>query len=487
MDNEIYDVPDLVVSPYDSLAQRIAGQLKNSKDLRKHRCSGILSSSVKFTGPAIEEATPILVFGCAKRCVTRVTEFLHSITEEIFQEHEIYLQLGHPQIRLEAVDQLYSSTSRIKIELSEDASPAGELVSGTSLCGTPIRFQNTQTEKRRQATLGGILKIHFPDDKASFFGMTAAHSISNWIEPTGLENNTGIPQWVPITTNQTFLGGQGDEHCNMTTNETPDSEDEGGDDTRGINVLPYPWDFQESSVYGDTVTPTTANSSPYQGQFFDWALFKMEKPDDHTSEFQSRFVNKIGYHSLKIPTTSAPTKQIRRVILGSRFHPRYGSLTPRLTTFLIAPGTEFINVYTVNLDDAHTRYGDSGTWVVDAETFEVYGHVIAKTSSGEVFVVPFLDCLEDIKKRLNAESVTLPELTHDSVASRRPYGRETNASSDAEPTFKVTDVIDHRYMKTDVLHSVLIGLKFKVEEIHMRATQSRGIELMLPRELTRVA
>jgi hypothetical protein len=52
--------------------------------------------------------------------------------------------------------------------------------------------------------------------------------------------------------------------------------------------------------------------------------------------------------------------------------------------------------------------GDSGAWVVDEDTNEAYGHVVASDVFGRGYVVPICDSFEDIKNRLSAELVSLP-------------------------------------------------------------------------------
>lgn len=52
--------------------------------------------------------------------------------------------------------------------------------------------------------------------------------------------------------------------------------------------------------------------------------------------------------------------------------------------------------------------GDCGSWVVDDQTYEVYGHVVASDVLGEAYVVPLHATLQDIATRLAARSVSLP-------------------------------------------------------------------------------
>jgi hypothetical protein len=55
------------------------------------------------------------------------------------------------------------------------------------------------------------------------------------------------------------------------------------------------------------------------------------------------------------------------------------------------------------------RDGDCGLWVVDSQTYEVFGHVVASNIFGEAYVVPLDDLFENIKHQLGAQSVGLPQ------------------------------------------------------------------------------
>jgi hypothetical protein len=55
------------------------------------------------------------------------------------------------------------------------------------------------------------------------------------------------------------------------------------------------------------------------------------------------------------------------------------------------------------------KAGDSGAWVVDCLSQEVYGHVVASDIFGEIFVVPMDQTFRDIKRATYAHSVKLPQ------------------------------------------------------------------------------
>ena len=51
--------------------------------------------------------------------------------------------------------------------------------------------------------------------------------------------------------------------------------------------------------------------------------------------------------------------------------------------------------------------GDCGAWVVDAENYGVYGHVVAMDPFGDALVIPMKDILKDIKDTLEVLDVSI--------------------------------------------------------------------------------
>lgn len=54
--------------------------------------------------------------------------------------------------------------------------------------------------------------------------------------------------------------------------------------------------------------------------------------------------------------------------------------------------------------------GDCGAWVIDKETLQVHGHVVASDRLGEGYVVPIYESFAHIKEQLGAISVELPRV-----------------------------------------------------------------------------
>jgi hypothetical protein len=102
--------------------------------------------------------------------------------------------------------------------------------------------------------------------------------------------------------------------------------------------------------------------------------------------------------------------------------------------------------------------GDSGGWVVDEISHEVYGHLIAADLFGDGYVVPLLDSLEDIKERLGAQLVDFPPSNDQSAAgqtsrSRGPIVSTAWESSQLSNKAKISE----RHQKPMVLIDDLIS------------------------------
>ncbi|KAL1852911.1 cell cycle RNA binding protein whi3 [Diaporthe australafricana] len=88
-----------------------------------------------------------------------------------------------------------------------------------------------------------------------------------------------------------------------------------------------------------------------------------------------------------------------------------GVLSPTAGRMALGPTLELVDAYILTIaDDSGIYDDDSGSWVVDCETLELYGHLVATDFLDEGIVVPMRDVFEDIKQHLAAVSVQLPKI-----------------------------------------------------------------------------
>lgn len=165
---------------------------------------------------------------------------------------------------------------------------------------------------------------------------------------------------------------------------------------RNLNVYPAPQNQGpvEFDYPGDVFVSTLDN--PYAG--LDYALIEVIHPKHqvnnlvtYTSDTEVRIVVK---DLMQVPLKSVPV-----LMVTSRCTMR-GTLSATLS-FARAPGERFCHQMLTATFDGCLEKGDCGSWVVDAETGGLYGHLVAGSpGSGAALITPFADIFEDIKHRV---------------------------------------------------------------------------------------
>jgi hypothetical protein len=108
------------------------------------------------------------------------------------------------------------------------------------------------------------------------------------------------------------------------------------------------------------------------------------------------------------------------------------------------------------------KQGSSGAWVIDEETHELYGHIVASDIFGRGYVVPSDDVFQDIKAQLAAKSITLPlsfelgasnfkpDVVHE---SSRPVSPDLVTSSETITEALIPSILDKSDNKNRI-HSI---------------------------------
>jgi hypothetical protein len=169
----------------------------------------------------------------------------------------------------------------------------------------------------------------------------------------------------------------------------------------------------------------------------DWALVELTNPAYHTANpsfFSSIIPEFDSIGRLKTITESGEFTDMERCVSVCAGASGFVAATLNLRlSFFLSPGfTDLIRVFSMKIADkgmefdisrslvtlhnteltyeglSDLRPGDSGAWVIDRKTSQVYGHVIASGPFGEVYVVPMADTLQCIRKQLKADEVSIP-------------------------------------------------------------------------------
>ncbi|KAH6962043.1 hypothetical protein BKA56DRAFT_736851 [Ilyonectria sp. MPI-CAGE-AT-0026] len=269
-----------------------------------------------------------------------------------------------------------------------------------SLCGTRISLEGPSGQTRN-ATCGGVVKVVMENGDIYFYGMTAGHLLYDLRDA----DDTG---YSDAGTDNEYIGDYG-------------VDDDDDDDELEIDLGPFmaqsfandrppnsatgsrAWEFEKPLAIGWIIEPVAALSEVAES--YDWALFKLSSP-------YGSWINQLPTDAMAPITISnnAPGKTGGRPVYMIVGHTvKKGSLSSSSSRILVGPSQVFVDAFTIIIeDDNGICDGDSGSWVVDSETFELYGHLVASDIFNSGYVIPITQVLDNIKEQLGASSVGLP-------------------------------------------------------------------------------
>ncbi|KAI1756108.1 hypothetical protein F4782DRAFT_320761 [Xylaria castorea] len=305
--------------------------------------------------------------------------------------------------------------SKSNIEVVTDARnlPA---TSRNTMCGIPISFQDPSGQ-RLNATFGGIIKVVTARGSIELFGMTAGHVLHEW-NMVGVEDmpDARSPQNTHPTP-RSPLGDDGESSIHDVTDIDETDEDDysewetdsvsSGSSEALVKDGGGLWDFQNTTVLGELIAVSKEDAVCTACQYYDWALFRP-----------------ILYGTNLVPTNPRTQLMICHkrpgaienrpiIVLSSQTDCKAGSILSEPGRILLG-GEEFIDAFMISMsEEPGIRDGDSGSWVVDAAHFEVYGQLVASDMFGSGYVIPMTDILSSIKSQLGAQTVSFPSFADD--------------------------------------------------------------------------
>ncbi|KEZ40241.1 hypothetical protein SAPIO_CDS8750 [Scedosporium apiospermum] len=342
-----------------------------------HSPGADLSMKLKYLGPSEAEAKLYLIFQCDHCVVKPLKKFLDQPHVKVqFQSQFEYLIVSREPKRLAASGcvNVYSHIPNL-----EDRD---------TLCGTPILVRNL--DGPAMATIGGVVLVT-TESRKYLCCMTAGHVVTKLF--CSDHRSSTCRHKAASSSVETRIAIQdenGEIDLNLDDFEAADLE-----------TANQEW----SHLVGHVAhLPSEASR---QSTNLDWALVELLHIKYLPNFVQLTSASKLPLLSMGVlaPHLSNPVV----VVLTSRRGNLNGSIRRRGTSFLSSGSEAFTTVYDLILDSGlRLSPGDSGSWVVDFVTGQVYGHVIAIDIFGEAYVVPLDATLQDMKQRLPATEITLP-------------------------------------------------------------------------------
>ncbi|KAH9884003.1 hypothetical protein F4778DRAFT_578486 [Xylariomycetidae sp. FL2044] len=363
----------------------------------KNKKDGFSPTAIRpvMLGTNFDEAKVWMIVLCDKRLIRRAKKYF----KELAQTSVEILVTRSPW-----------PVARVLAQLP--ISPGTDYIDEERPCGQPMTFFNPDTSVLRNVTLGGILRVCYPDGSAKFFGMTVAHAID--------EVESKSPVSATSTSDYDVVASDSDTD-NLSSTQSP--SDDVSPTTTALSALDLreseprkqerisPWD--SGSIMVPPITPANLMDAADEeiGEFYDWALVPVSGGANKTNTYSRSENGKMHERALKLPTSrTLQGLGGTQVILLSSEGPKAGRIGPLPARLQLHPGKAFIDTHMIKLNAPYTiAHGDSGSWVIDERTLEVYGHLIAVDALGDGYVVLLQDVITDMMQRLGAESIDFPQ------------------------------------------------------------------------------
>ena len=270
----------------------------------------------------------------------------------------------------------------------------------------PLRFGAEEIfvpESGRPTTLGGFIMVD-----GVCFGLTTAHAFTQEDEGLDPRSIAGSKAQLPLYDSDWADEDSSDDNADddaLYPHEEPHQERQLKRRRKSMNV--------EDQTYYTTAWNSLhiiAKSRLTSTNGLDWALCEL-------GDWGKYAINGV-YLRPELRSAGMPehllfkniknTAPLGKVLVATRRGAIPGIGTGSDCSIKLAQDDKYRHVWSVELEESLSS-GDSGSWVVDAETGDVYGMIVAgSTELREEYIIPAADVGQDICRVLRADSVRLP-------------------------------------------------------------------------------
>ena len=287
----------------------------------------------------------------------------------------------------------------------------------------PLRFGAEEIfvpDSGRPTTLGGFIMV---DDVC--FGLTTAHAFTEEDEGFGPRSISESITELPLYDSDWANEDSGDDN----------DETNGVDATRESRQQRQLQHRRKSRVIEDQTYYTTAWNSLHitaksrlsSAEGLDWALCELGDWGKYAVNgvYLRPELQSVGTPEHLLFRNFKTTPPLGRILVATRRGAVLGVGTGSDCTIKLARDDRYRQVWSVELEESLSS-GDSGSWVVDATTGDVYGMIVAGSNElREEYVIPAMEIGQDICRVMRADTVRLPSFqdvmtAHTEERSTRP-------------------------------------------------------------------
>lgn len=355
----------------------------------------------------------------------------------------------------------------------------------------PLRFGAEEIfvpESGRPTTLGGFIMV---DDVC--FGLTTAHAFTEedeGFEPRSISGSIAeLPLYDSDWANKDSSDDE-DENDALNTPRQPHYERRLQRKRKSRSV--------EDQTYYTTAWNSlhiTAKSRLSSAQGLDWALCEL-------GDWGKYAINGV-YLRPELRSAGMPehlrfrniksTPPLGKIFVATRRGAVPGIGTGSDCSIKLARDNRYRHVWSVEIEETLSS-GDSGSWVVDATTGDVYGMIVAgSTALHEEYVIPAVEIGQDICRVMRADRVRLPSYqdvmtAHTEEISARPNLALTDASmgwesddSDESLDEEALDKDEERFLLSEVLKHSSVETETIVKVIKDAGIRPLWTRISLPK------
>ncbi|RYP82364.1 hypothetical protein DL769_001689 [Monosporascus sp. CRB-8-3] len=311
-------------------------------------------------------------------------------------------------------------------------------------CGAPIIVRQPSGVEKR-ATFGGIVKAVSKNGDFKLYGLTAGHVVGDTDDDLSVQS---ITDTVAYSDELSISDSDSDSDADGFVEEIQEAvvdaeffdepekalalQDDGSASWSSLEL----GNLGNISKEGLQVSPGDGKGRTWiSGENFDWALIEMTdykpnrlRPRSRTEDEGSHAVaSTTGDLVMPPPLSDYIGMKKSVVVISGSEGPKRGHISALPSRLLLHPGRKFVNSLVVHLEDNKRIVdGDSGSWVVNERSLQVYGHVVATDAFGGGYIMPLDETFRDIKNRLSVASVELASMVDIvSVMMLKSFGRST--------------------------------------------------------------
>ncbi|KAK4085019.1 uncharacterized protein Triagg1_9 [Trichoderma aggressivum f. europaeum] len=435
--------------------------------IRKKQCP--VSIRLMVLGRSEDDAKPCIVVLCPEQQSKKVRKFFDKksvralrLPEDDQPSFEVFVVGREPETKQAEGD----------IDVFVPIVGESESYTNDTYCGAPILIRQTSCVDKR-CTFGGVIKASWSNGEIKLYGLTVGHILLDDLEDdmtasTESDQSRCSYDWV-----FELSDSESEVECHDSAEEEQDEDTEPLSMTDELQLaLPdagSSWVADELSKIGSISKDSPRYQSAvadtlYDGPdaYYDWALIEMisYKPNlirpRRMSHDETQEGGVFNFRDHELVMSASPSdghgKRQPVVLLSGSEGLKRGSLSALPSRLLLGPGREFVDALILDLDgNKQILDGDSGSWVVNETTLEVYGYVVAADAFGGGYLIPLAEAFRNIADTLRCQSVDLA--TTIDMASAK-LGRMFDING--EPTAMMAPITaDHSVMPSSHIMSCI--------------------------------